>query len=58
LASSWFYNHCGALATNGNGTWGGAQDVSEQRAKSIAQQVCANNGGSSCKVKVAICSPH
>lgn len=54
--AAWFYNSCGALATDDNGTWGGAQGGNEQRARQAALARCAKEGGKDCKVIVSRCS--
>jgi hypothetical protein len=55
--AAWFYNSCGALAADEEeGSWGGAQGSSEQRASAGAQARCASEGGKNCKVLVSVCS--
>jgi Domain of unknown function (DUF4189) len=54
--AAWYYSSCGALATNDDGTWGGAQGADEQRAGKAALARCAKEGGKNCKVIASYCS--
>jgi Domain of unknown function (DUF4189) len=54
--AAWFYNSCGALATDDDGTWGGAQGGNEQRARQGAIARCKKEGGKNCKVIATQCS--
>jgi hypothetical protein len=54
--ATWFFNNCGAVAAASNGAWGGAQGGSERTAQSAALSRCANEGGTSCEIKVTRCS--
>jgi uncharacterized protein DUF4189 len=54
--AAWFYDSCGALATDDDGTWGGAQGANEQRARQSALARCAKEGGKNCKVIATQCS--
>jgi hypothetical protein len=54
--AAWFYNSCGALATDDDGTWGGAQGGNEERARQAAIARCAKEGGKNCKVISTQCS--
>jgi hypothetical protein len=56
VIATWFSGHCGALATGSNGTWRGEQDADEQRARSLAQARCTEQGGTYCAVVVSHCS--
>jgi len=49
--AAWFYNSCGAVSASDNGSWGGAQGGSEQRAQQSTQE-----GGTNCKVVFSRCS--
>jgi serine/threonine-protein kinase len=57
VAATWFFGHCGALATSSNGAWGSDQDTSEQKAQSLAQARCTSQGGTNCVILVSHCSP-
>ena len=54
--AAWFYDSCGALAADDDGTWGGAQGGNEQRARQSAMARCAKEGGRNCKVVAVQCS--
>ena len=54
--AAWFYNSCGALAADDDGTWGGAQGGNEQRARQAAIARCIKEGGKNCKVIATQCS--
>jgi Domain of unknown function (DUF4189) len=54
--ATWYFNSCGALATSGNGAWGGAQGSSERSARAQAQARCAKEGGTNCAVLFTRCS--
>jgi len=54
--AAWFYDSCGALAADDDGTWGGAQGGNEQRARQAAIARCVKEGGKSCKVIATQCS--
>jgi serine/threonine-protein kinase len=54
--ATWYYNSCGALAADDDGSWGAAQGSNEQQANRTAQARCANEGGKNCKVIVSHCS--
>jgi hypothetical protein len=56
--AAWFYNSCGALATDDDeGSWGGAQGGNEARARQAAVARCVREGGKKCKVVASVCSP-
>jgi hypothetical protein len=57
VTATWFFGHCGALATSSNGAWGSDQDTSEQKAQSLAQARCTSQGGTNCVILVSHCSP-
>jgi Domain of unknown function (DUF4189) len=54
--AAWYYNSCGALAKDDDGTWGGAQGADEQRAGKAALARCAKEGAKNCKVIASYCS--
>ena|SRR6185437_12171660 len=54
--AAWFYNSCGALAADDDGTWGSGQGGNEQRARQGAIARCVQEGGKNCKVIAAQCS--
>lgn len=54
--AAWFYNSCGAVAASDNGSWGGAQGGSVERAQQGAQARCAKEGGTNCKILFSRCS--
>jgi len=56
VIATWFFNHCGALATSANGSWGAEHSRSEVNAKSLALSRCAKEGGTNCQTKVIHCS--
>jgi hypothetical protein len=56
VVATWFFNHCGALATSSNGSWGAEQGGNERTARSLALTRCAKEGGTDCAIKVARCS--
>jgi serine/threonine-protein kinase len=56
--AAWFYDSCGALATDQDDqeTWGGAQGANEARASQGAVARCVREGGKNCKVIATACS--
>jgi len=56
VIATWFFNHCGALATSSNGSWGADQAASEQGAQALAQARCVREGGSNCKIMASQCA--
>jgi uncharacterized caspase-like protein len=54
--AAWFFNSCGALATDSDGAWGADYNNDEQRARALAQARCAKEGGANCKIVYSICS--
>jgi hypothetical protein len=56
VVATWFYDNCGALATSGDGSWGGGHGPTLSSARSDAEEACRRQGGSSCAVKITHCS--
>jgi hypothetical protein len=56
VIATWFFGHCGALATGSNGAWGAEQDASEQKARSLAEARCVAQGGKDCTVLMSHCA--
>jgi hypothetical protein len=56
VVASWFYNNCGAVAMNGNGSWGGGHGPTVSSAGSDAEHACVREGGGACVVKLTHCS--
>ena len=55
--AAWFYNSCGALATDDDEeAWGGAQGADESKAQQNALARCTREGGKNCKVVATACS--
>lgn len=52
----WYYNSCGALATDDDGDWGADHGDDEQRAGKAAIAQCASVNGKTCKVIATYCS--
>jgi hypothetical protein len=52
----WYYNSCGALATDEDGAWGADHGDDEARAGKAALAQCASVDGKNCKVIAAYCS--
>ncbi len=53
----WFWNACAALATAGNGAFGGDHAPDRKTAQQSALRICADYGGANCKVVRTVCSP-
>ena len=53
----WFKNACGALASASGGAWGTGWGDTQALASQFATESCEQNGGSSCKVRLNVCTP-
>ncbi len=51
-----FRNGCGAVAESPDGAYGSGWGVDRARAQSYADEVCADGGGSACRITEVICS--
>lgn len=54
--ATWFFNNCGALATDSKGAWGGGHGDNERGAQVAAQTRCTKEGGTKCEIKFTQCS--
>jgi hypothetical protein len=52
----WYYNNCGALATDDDGDWGADRGNNEQQAGKAAIAQCTSVNGKTCKVIATYCS--
>lgn len=52
----WYYNKCGALATDDDGAWGADNGDDGARANQAALAKCAEEHGKNCKVIASYCS--
>ncbi len=53
---TWFHDRCAALVVGDNRAYGSAQDASQEAASRKAIELCAQHGGSSCRVVREVCS--
>jgi hypothetical protein len=56
VVAVWFYNNCGAVASDPNGTWGSAFSNSAPLASRAAIADCRKSGGQNCTVQHSVCS--
>lgn len=56
VVAHWFYNTCGALAQDPDGSWGAGHAPSRSRAEKLALEDCAGNSSTGqCKIVKAFC---